>query len=83
MRLAGEKFSKSGEVLLSHNHIALLHGLMDRPDAIARVDESIQSIMREHSYVDHKILKIDSARLIKNEDTYIVRFYRTKQPPQP
>ena len=33
---AAEKFSKSGEVLLSHNHIALLHGLMDRPDAIAR-----------------------------------------------
>ena len=30
-----ERVTRAGEVLLSHNHIALLHGLMDRPDGIA------------------------------------------------
>jgi hypothetical protein len=31
----GEFCTKAGAVLLSHNHLALLHGLMDRPDAMA------------------------------------------------
>lgn len=30
-----ERVTKDGEVLLSHNHIALLHGLLDRPNGIA------------------------------------------------
>lgn len=31
----GEPLTKAGEVLLSHNHMALLHGLLDRPDSKA------------------------------------------------
>ncbi len=34
-RYVGEKITKSGEILLSHHHISLLHGLMDRPEGIA------------------------------------------------
>lgn len=30
-----ERPTKSGELLLSHNHLALLHGLLDRPSGIA------------------------------------------------
>jgi len=30
-----ENVTNSGEILLSHHHIALLHGLMDRPKGIA------------------------------------------------
>lgn len=31
-----ETFTKAGELSLTHNHLALLHGLMDRPDGTAR-----------------------------------------------
>lgn len=34
-RPTGEQLSKAGEVFLSYKHIALLHGLMDRPEAVA------------------------------------------------
>ncbi len=44
-----------------------------------KVDEFIQGIMRDHDYKDFKILKVDSARLIKNEDVYTVKFFRAKQ----
>lgn len=33
--LRGERRTKAGEILLSHNHIALLHGLYDRPHGTA------------------------------------------------
>jgi hypothetical protein len=63
-------------------HSALGNMLESREAENKKVDDMIQSIMRDHGYADCKVLKIDSARLIKNEDTYYVRFFRTKQPSQ-
>jgi hypothetical protein len=33
--IAGERLTRNGEVLVTRNHLALLHGLRDRPDGIA------------------------------------------------
>lgn len=57
-----ERVTSAGEVLLSHNHISLLHGLMDRPDGIAlSVDDwlmaSLPYARRYRSYVSPGMLQ--------------------------